>query len=152
MSTNAPEGEEVLVLLPIQKRTHRRLAWRRYRKITKLVFCEDHTAGTSAGAGRSRAIRGVASYARLSLNGQLGTFGTVRADGRSTSEVHAREPRGHPETDAPARPAPKLQREIRALRKRICASLKSTLTFDKRNLGRWSLDLSLMMPLSQHFG
>jgi hypothetical protein len=41
MSTNTPDGEDVLVLLPIQKGTHRRLTWRRFRKITKLAFYEE---------------------------------------------------------------------------------------------------------------
>ena len=44
MSTNTRDGEDVLVLLPVQKGTHRRLTWRRFRRITKLVFYEEQYA------------------------------------------------------------------------------------------------------------
>ena len=51
MSTSVPGGGDVLVLLPVQKGTHRRMTWRRFRKITKLVFYEDKNIGTDAGKG-----------------------------------------------------------------------------------------------------
>jgi len=44
-------GKDVLILLPIQIGTHRLRAWRRFRRITGLVFYEDHGAGEDEGKG-----------------------------------------------------------------------------------------------------
>ncbi len=46
LSTNTSKGEDVFVRLPIQKGAHRWLAWRKFRKITKLDFYEEHGVGS----------------------------------------------------------------------------------------------------------
>jgi hypothetical protein len=51
MSTKTPDGEDVLVRLPIQKGTHRCLAWRRFLKIRKLVFYDEQNVGADERKG-----------------------------------------------------------------------------------------------------
>ncbi len=45
MSANTPGGRDVFVRLPIQKGSHRWLAWRKFRSITRLALYEEQSVG-----------------------------------------------------------------------------------------------------------
>ena len=52
MSTKTTRGDEVLIRLPLQKGTHRRMAWRRFRKITRFSFYEERSTGAYEANGQ----------------------------------------------------------------------------------------------------